>query len=136
MVPNWVSQYVGLEFEERGRGPHFDCWGLLRAIYREQFQIDLPSYAEDYRTTTDDQEIRALVQRESQDHWQALALDQIQVGDVLMFRMRAQPMHAGLCVGAPWFVHCTKGIGSAIERWDSSLWAHRITGAFRYRGVA
>lgn len=44
---NWASKYVGLEFQDGGRGPEFvDCWGLVCVVYRNELQIELPSYAE------------------------------------------------------------------------------------------
>ena len=133
MAPEWVGQYIGLEFAERGRGPRVDCWGLIRKIFREQFDLDLPSYTEAYRTTTDEAEIGALVRREAQTVWMPVPPDAARLGDVLVLRMRGQPMHAGLCVEAPWFLHCAKGIGSVLERWDAALWMHRVTGIYRHR---
>lgn len=40
---HWAVKYIGMKYEEGGRGPvSFDCWGLLRAVYSEQFNIELP----------------------------------------------------------------------------------------------
>ena len=48
MKPNradWASLYIGLPWVSGGRGPkEFDCWGLVRWVYKEHFGIDLPSY--------------------------------------------------------------------------------------------
>ena len=44
---DWWLKWVGLPFEDGGRGPHsYDCWGLLRAVYAERLGVDLPSYGE------------------------------------------------------------------------------------------
>ncbi len=43
----WVDRYLGMQFEDGGRGPEtVDCWGLVRLIYLNELHIDLPSYGE------------------------------------------------------------------------------------------
>lgn len=44
---NWANNYIRIPFVDGGRD-HFgcDCWGLTRLVYREQLQIELPSYGE------------------------------------------------------------------------------------------
>lgn len=40
----WWARYIGVEF---GEGPgQLTCWGLVRAVYRAELGIDLPSYGE------------------------------------------------------------------------------------------
>ena len=137
MGPGWLKHYVGLPFEERGRGAQgFDCWGLIRAIYEKQLNIELPSYAEDYRTTTDEQEIGALVRQESASSWKEVSLEEARLGDVLVIRMRNMPMHCALIVERPWFLHIERGINSVLERCDSVKWAKRIVAVYRYQGAA
>lgn len=42
---HWAAKYIGLPYKEGGRGPDtFDCWGLVRWIYEQEFQILLPDY--------------------------------------------------------------------------------------------
>lgn len=43
----WWAKYVGLPFQDGGRGPAaYDCWGLLRAVYADCLGVDLPCYGE------------------------------------------------------------------------------------------
>lgn len=40
---HWCARYIGLPHEAGARGPDkVDCWGLLRLIYAQEFQIELP----------------------------------------------------------------------------------------------
>lgn len=43
----WADRYIRIPFVDGGRD-HFgcDCWGLIRLVYRDQLQIELPSYGE------------------------------------------------------------------------------------------
>lgn len=43
---SWVTPYLRTPWVSGGRGPDcYDCWGWLRAVYADQFGIDLPEYA-------------------------------------------------------------------------------------------
>lgn len=40
---HWAAKYIGLKHAPGGRGPkEVDCWGLLRLIYLNEFNIELP----------------------------------------------------------------------------------------------
>jgi cell wall-associated NlpC family hydrolase len=135
-APAWVNQYVGLPFAELGRDrAGVDCWGLVRLIYQEQFGVTLPSYTEAYRTTLDADEIGALVQGEARAWWAAVPLTAARVGDVLVLRVRNQPMHCGLVLTPPAFLHIVRGINAAVERWDAWHWNKRISGVFRHEAM-
>lgn len=42
---DWVRKYLGTPWELGAVGPaKFDCWGLLRDVYRLQLGIDLPAH--------------------------------------------------------------------------------------------
>lgn len=45
-MTGWWAQYVGAPFAAGGRGPQYDCWGLIVAIYRRHLGIVLPDYGE------------------------------------------------------------------------------------------
>jgi cell wall-associated NlpC family hydrolase len=135
-LPAWANHYVGLPFAEHGRDrTGVDCWGLLRLIYQEQFGLTLPSYAEAYRTTIDAQEIGALVQREATSGWEAVPLAEARLGDVLILRVRNYPMHCGLVLAPPKFLHIERRIQAAVERWDAWHWSQRISGVFRHEAM-
>lgn len=40
-----LSKYIGLKYAVAGRGPDgYDCWGLVRKVYKESLGIELPEY--------------------------------------------------------------------------------------------
>jgi len=44
---DWWRGYLGTPYAPFGRGPdELDCWGLVRAVFREVLGIDLPRHCE------------------------------------------------------------------------------------------
>lgn len=130
-----LSRFIGVPFKEKGRDfDGWDCWGLAICFYRAQFGIELPSYTEDYKTTEDEAEIGALVRREKLA-WEELPIEQAHCGDLLIMRMRGQPMHCGVVLDPPVFLHVHDGMNAVKERWDSIKWQHRIVCVLRHAAM-
>lgn len=70
MFPAWASDYIGLPFADHGRTREgADCWGLVRLVYAEVFNLALPSYASTYTDAHDQASVSAAVERGLQDGW-------------------------------------------------------------------
>ena len=40
---HWAAKYIGMPYERMAEGPHaYDCWGLARAVWREQMGLEMP----------------------------------------------------------------------------------------------
>lgn len=137
MVSAWATHYIGVPYAPKGReaATGLDCWGLVRVVYHEQKQVELPSYAEDYATSYDAKEIGALVSLESDTKWLAVASGSERPYDVVVLRVLGHPMHCGVCVGDRQFIHCLKGTNVVMEGLDDALWCRRVVGFFRYKGA-
>lgn len=132
-VPIWLGHYIGLAFKEHGRNRDgLDCWGLVRLVLAEQFDFHVPSYASDYTRTSDSDAISRLISREALD-WRSIAKGDECLGDVIVMRMRGQPMHVGLVAGDGQMLHVECGVNSALERYTGPRWASRIEAIYRYR---
>lgn len=128
----WVRELIGIPFVERGRDRRgVDCWGIVKIGLKTGWGIDVPSYAEDYMTTTDREEIAQLVAREALG-WREVPLDQAKSGDVLFLRIRGEECHAGLIVEPPWFLHAIRGACVCLERWDAKMWERRLGAIYRH----
>ena len=131
-APNWVHELIGIPFVEKGRTPAgCDCWGVVRLALARGFGVSVPDYAEDYPTTTDRDEIAALMRGEALG-WTDCPLAEAQPGDVVLFRIQGMVCHAGLAIEPPWFLHAVRGIGSALERWDAAIWSRRLSSVLRH----
>lgn len=130
-----AARYQQLTFEDKGRGETVDCWGLVQRVYRDEFGIELPSYTEGYETTTDREEISAMIRREGAASWAAVAMPEARAGDVLLLRIEGMPAHVGVVLDAPRFLHAIKGAGVVVDRWDALLWKRRVLGCYRLAGA-
>lgn len=132
-VPIWAGHYIGLPFREHGRTRDgLDCWGLVRLVLGEQFGFDVPSLSGDYSRTTDADAISRVIAREALE-WRCVPASREDCGDVIVLRMRGQPMHVGLVLGDSYMLHVERGINSAIERYTSARWHARIDAFYRYK---
>ena len=135
-IPFWAGHYIGLPFKERGRDAMgLDCWGLVRLVLHEQLNIQVPSYAHYYASSTSEKQIGPLVRRETL-RWKQVAVEAAECGDVLILRMRGQPMHAAFVLNNRYMLHIERGINSVMERYDSLRWKNRIVGVFRHQDLS
>src|SRR5262245_40354600 len=120
MIAAWASRYVGIPFADGGRTRDgLDCYGLLHVIYREEFQIELPSYTGAYLSAHEHAEVAALLaNRIPLDAWEPV-LGAPRVGDAVVFRVLGAPWHVGVMVSPTDFLHVEAGqVCAAIERLD------------------
>jgi len=129
---NWSDRYVGLPAAKLGRDRQgVDCWGLLRLVYREELQIDLPSYAGDYTDPAERDEVSRLINAaEARGSWQPAHV--IRRFDALVFGAGQYRTHIGVAVDRRRMLHVQGRDAAKIERFDQGRWQHRFKGAFRH----
>ena len=124
-----TTKYIGIPFKGGGRElDGLDCWGLVRAFYRDELNIQLPSFDSSYNIT-DDQRIAELIAQYSEG-W-----DQVDVpvaGDVVLFKIFGEPVHLGIMLDNTQFLHIREGGDSVVENVVSVRWKKRVSGYFRY----
>lgn len=136
MRPAWVQEYMGIPFLEKGRSREgLDCYGLVRLVLQEQRGIELPSYAEEYATTTDAEEITALYRGEVAAQWQEIPVPSARLFDVAVLRMMGEPIHFALVLDPPYFLHVFRETDVSVERLDALIWQKRLVRVMRWVGV-
>lgn len=124
------DKYVGLEFAEKGRGPGYDCWGLVMQVLASEHDIGgLPDFRTEYHASFDRVSIPLLIADEKM-RWKKVKKPL--EGDLVVFRIGGQPMHVGFMISPEAFLHITRGINATIEPLLSPLWAKRIEGFYRH----
>jgi len=127
-----VTAYAKIPFVEKGRSlGGCDCWGIVFLIYRDILNIELPTYTEKYQNTADAKVLAKAIDEEKCD-W--ITEVRPSVGNVILFRLKAHPMHVGVYIGAGKFIHCLSGSGTVIEKVKSITWRNRIVGFYSYKG--
>lgn len=126
-----ASRYVGLPYESHGRGPRaYDCWGLVRLFYQQEFGINLPTLIDGYESAAKDHAgVVAALLRE-RERWHKVATPV--AGDVVVLRIGTAPRHVGVLLPPMQLLHSLDGHDSVIESLESPKWARRIEGFYRY----
>ena len=124
-----VSRYSNIPFSEKGRDySGCDCWGIPYLIYRDMLGIELPLYSESYQNTEDEKELGRLTGEEKAD-W--CEVETPLPFDIVLIRLKGQPMHVGVVIGGGRFIHCMQDTNTSIERLNSPMWRDRIVGYYR-----
>lgn len=133
-MTGWWRDYVGIPFAEKGRTEAgFDCWGLVRHVYLHHRGIELPDYLQHYEKTDDREALGILIAEQSKTVWQPVE-DKHKPFDIIIGRMRGVPMHVMLVTKPGYMLHCARGVGTVLERYDTVKWRSSIEGVVRYVG--
>jgi cell wall-associated NlpC family hydrolase len=134
-MQHWLNEYIGIEFENKGRGETCDCWGLVRRVYSEQFGIEIPSFTE-YDSADDIKEVARLIKgKESSrgETWIEVPVDEECFGDVAIFKIAGAPVHIGMVLGDNKMLHVEKGIDSCVENYKNMRWVRRLHKFYRHK---
>lgn len=127
---DFLNKYISIPYKEKGRDfDGVDCYGLNYLIYKNEIDLLIPSYADDYQSAEDGRELGLLINKEKVK-W--IKVDIPEIFDGVLIRMKGHPMHCGMYIGDGLFIHCLKGSGVTIEKIDSITWKNRILGFYRY----
>ena len=125
----WHNKYIGIPYQEKGRSLEgADCWGLSRLIYKNEFDIDLPSFSDNY--AHEDTERIAELMIQYREGWEET--NTYKSGDMILFRVLGHVSHIGVMINDTQFIHSRQGQDAAIDSLSTSRWTHRIAGVYTY----
>ena len=122
-----VSEYIGLPFQSGGRGPRYDCYGLLRLVYTDRLAIEIPEHVGYTDTMTP--VTAAMIQGGLVD-WRRVANPD--PWDAVLFNVDGRPNHIGLVIAPGWMLHTTRQKDACVEQYTRPYWRSRIEGFYRY----
>lgn len=124
------DKYIGIPYKENGRDETgIDCWGLARLFYKQELNIELPSYTEEYTGSSDPKVLQAI--NYYKDNWVKTVAPKI--GDLCLFNILGEPTHVGVYLENNRFLHARQGQTSAIESTKSIQWNKRLEGIYCYQ---
>lgn len=129
-IPDWANDYLGLEWQEFGRGPAYDCWGLVRQIYADRKGIRLPSLVGDYESTLDRQVLPVLFDEEIADHWKEV--DDPRSLDCAVFEVFRSKMHVGVMLTHEWLLHIQPGLNVHLDHVSELSPFLKLAGYYRH----
>ncbi len=130
-----VSKYIGIPYKDKGRDlDGLDCWGLLWMIYREQLNIEVPSYINQYNSSTNFKPLARLISCEV-NPWQEIERHNEQVGDAVLLRLFGYPVHVGVIIQPRKMIHVFRGTNTCIQSIYGMVWNLRIVGIFRHQSL-
>ena len=122
------DNYIGLPYKNNGRDTSgIDCWGLVCLFYKNELNIDLPSYTEEYDGAQDLRN-ESLLTKYKQDSWTKTTTPE--VGNVVLFNILGELCHVGIYLGNNKFMHSREGKDSVIESLSNVKWAKRVEGIY------
>jgi len=126
MDDDWLIPWLALPYQERGRGPAYDCLGLFLALQRARKHLILPDPA-----CTVAEAIRKRVVDSHRPTWRRVETPQ--EGDALLFRTGGRVTHVAYAVSAKDMLHTSSALRqSTVDRIDGLVWKPRLEGAYRY----
>ena len=126
-----ARRWIGTPYQHQAscEGAGADCLGLVRGIWREVCGEEpqlVPAYTPDWSEAAKDERLLAAIGQ----YFHAVS-DGAQVGDVLVFRLRAVAKHLGIVSTSGEIIHAYSGRG-VVETPLSPAWERRIAGIFRF----
>lgn len=133
MVRLDVDRYIGVPFLNHGRSlDGCDCWGLVRLVLFEKFDIITPSFAEVYGDSHKDRTEIADALGSERMTWTLVTPGEERPGDVVLLRIYGLPVHMGIVTEPPKMLHVDRAMPATIEFYDRTPWSTRIDGFYRH----
>lgn len=124
-----IEKYKGLVYKPNGRNlDGVDCYGLVRLVYKNELNIDLPSFDTDYQVS-DLERIQDLI-AQYKEGWEVTQIPTL--GSVVLFRIMGSESHIGIALSDTEFLHVREGMDSVVESLSNAKWKNRVVGYFNY----
>lgn len=126
---HYAQRYIGQPY----KAGFFDCWGLVRKIYADEFGINLPRFPVDVDNLR--QLIKTVKEKSNSNLW--LELKQPEEGSIVLLRQSRHPIHVGLWlnVDGGGVLHNERTMGTIFQDIHSlHLSGWQIAGYYKYIG--
>lgn len=133
-----ARRWIGTPYRHQAslKGVGCDCLGLVRGVWRVCIGDEperAPAYAPDWAEARGEERLAEAALR----HLVPVASDQIQAGDVLLFRWNAMSVakHAAIAASETTMIHAHDG-AAVCEVALAPFWRRRLAYVFAFPGIA
>jgi len=129
-----IAPYLEATFTPNGRtlDEGFDCYGFVRALMRDIYDIDVGDQWSD--VDIDDAPIYFTEQKskaeKGESRWRKV--DSPADAHIVLLKRKGIISHIGFVLDDKRFIHLTHKSNVRIDRFDSPLWKNQIEGFYRY----
>ncbi len=138
--------WLGTKYHHQGRlkksergGGGVDCLGLVIGVIDELGMQDGEGnplvYADEFNYSMYPEQGRLV--RSISNHLRQVPVEQMRVGDLLLFRTFKDPQHVGLLTdypgGGAGLIHCNSSAGKVVEQPLSMTWVRMLTHVYRFK---
>lgn len=112
---NMYHRWAGTPYRLGGEGHNgIDCSALVRRIFNDSFNYELPRTASEQMT-----------------RGQRVSKVALRPGDLVFFKPSRRRHHVGIYVGEGYFMHASSSQGVMLSRLDNDFWSQHFTQARR-----
>lgn len=130
-----LSDIIGKPYKNNGRGPNsFDCFGVVRYIYKNILDIELPEYTDYDEKWYDNSNVLTEQLNRFSRLWFPVKIPE--KWDVLTFSHGAPKgitNHCSVYLGDGKMIHCYERSPVVIDRLTRPYWTRNLTGIMRYK---
>jgi len=108
-----VQDYLGKPWEKLARGPNaFDCWGLVRQYYLDEYSLELPLHVIDPDNLL---KVSKAIRNALSSEW--IELEEPEKDCLIVMSSKSQPHHVGICVSIHpvYMLHSAQGQGTCCQ---------------------
>lgn len=121
-------KYQGRDFDG------VDCWGLVYLIYKNEFNILLPTYVDPSMDDCIQNSAYLIKGALPTSKWRKIPECQAGKGDVILITIGNYEAHIGVVIPKSRMLHTFKGSNTCLEHYDTYKWRRRISGFYTYEG--
>jgi cell wall-associated NlpC family hydrolase len=130
LIYSWVKKYIGIPFVSNGRKLEgCDCYGLIRLVLQNEYNITLPELSDDYSNALNVRETKRLFA----ENLPVLTAEKIQEPEekaVVIITENGCPAHIGIAAGGGYILHTGIKTGSICQKETHPALRGRIEGYY------
>lgn len=125
-----VTKYIGLPYKVNGEYPAgADCWTLVKAFSKNELGVELPEFLYDAENLIKNASEHIKYETSLGKRW--CKINEPEIGDVLILRIRGLASHCAIYVGNGDFLHTLEGRQATCESLHG-IWKQSLVGIYRW----